>query len=95
MEFRLNKIDTDIRRKLAEDVKDDKIHSKKDKPVENNVKGPFVKNEYRKRQDSNKLKKYLTIDGEKITDQKIVIEAESIEEINLNSSSGIFIDNFR
>ena len=42
MEFRLNKIDTDIRRKLAKEVKEQEVNRKTRPEIDNKVKKPFA-----------------------------------------------------
>ncbi|MGL4873391.1 MAG: hypothetical protein ACRC30_01910 [Clostridium sp.] len=65
MEYRLNKIDTDARRKVLETTKSGKIHKgrnlekiKRDK--EN------IKKEKKEKKESNHRRIYITVDGEKI-----------------------------
>lgn len=93
MEFKLNKIDTDIRKKMQEEIKDDKVHSGNGITVKKDIK--------EERPDSNgKLdtddgeheKRYLTIDGVKYNKQNIKIKAEKIEEINEENSKGRILD---
>lgn len=90
MEFKLNKIDTDIRKKIQEDRKSGKVHSSKNINVNKELNG----------ERENKLieeigknhKRFITIDGVKYNKQKIKIKAEKNEEINVLNSSGQILD---
>lgn len=99
MEFKLNKIDTDIRRRMQEEIKEDKVHSGKNI----DEKRDFVKEKedildeelekkkkkYLKQQSNNK--RYITIDGVKYGESaKIVVE--KIEEINEVNAKGRILD---
>ena len=95
MEFRLNKIDTDIRKKLADEVKDDKVHAKRDKLIKNNTKNPFVEGNIDADEKESSSKRYITIDGVIEKKKTIVIEAEKAEDTALNTSSGMFIDKLK
>lgn len=94
MEFKLNKIDTDIRKKMQEEIKDDKVHSgksinvkkdlKDEKNQSNNEKQNFAKEESGKR--------YITIDGIMQNEKNINVKAEKVEEINGENSKGRVLD---
>lgn len=94
MEFRVNKIDTDIRKRMQEELKEDKVHSgksisikkdlKDDKKEFDNNNQNFTKEGYNK--------KYITIDGVKYRDKNIDIEVEKIEEVNEVNSKGRVLD---
>ena len=68
MEFRLNKIDTDIRRKLAKEVKEQEVNRKTRPEIDNKVKN-----------DTNKSQKYITVEGTLENTKKITIDAERDE----------------
>ncbi|MDU4800947.1 MAG: hypothetical protein E6X81_08095 [Clostridium butyricum] len=91
MEFKLNKIDTDIRKKMQEDIKDDKVHSGKGVTIKKDIKDE----KYEEMQDSNDeeiKKRYITIDGVKDNYKNIDINVEKVEEINEENSKGRILD---
>ncbi len=96
MEFKLNKIDTDIRRKMQEELKEDKVHSSKSTTLKKDI----VKDDIDKGKDKNSRnkeknhtsKKFITIDGIKLNDKSIEIKAEKIEEINDKNTKGTILD---
>ena len=92
MEFKLNKIDTDIRKKMQEEIKEDKVHSGKGINVTKNLKDE--KNEYVNLDETKgeSEKRYITIDGTKYNDRNISIKAEKVEEINYENSKGRILD---
>lgn len=86
MEYKLNKIDTDIRRKIMDETKNGKIHKlnkstkikvnyKKDKKKENKEKDRMAKN-------------YVTIDGD--INEELNIEGE--KDIDKDNSIGTILD---
>ena len=79
MEFRLNKIDTDIRRKLAKEVKEKEVNRKTRPEIDNKVKKPFVELDTEDKNDRNRSKKYITVEGTLESTQKITIDAEKDE----------------
>lgn len=79
MEFRLNKIDTDIRRKLAKEVKEKEVNGKTRPEIDNKVKKPFVELDTEDKNDRNRSKKYITVEGTLESTQKITIDAEKDE----------------
>lgn len=76
MEFRLNKIDTDIRRKLAKEVKEQEVNRKTRPEIDNKVKKPFVELDTEDKNDTNKSQKYITVEGTLENTKKITIDAE-------------------
>jgi hypothetical protein len=92
LEFKLNKIDTDIRKKIQEEIKEDKVHSGKSINVTKDLKDE--KNEYIKIDEAKEEneKRYITIDGVKCTHKNIDIKAEKVEEINQSNSKGRILD---
>lgn len=94
MEFKLNKIDTDIRLKMQEEIKDDKVHAGKSISVKKDLKdekhGQYEQIE-RDAQEENK-KRYITIDGVRSNSRDISIKAEKLEEINYENSKGRIFD---
>ncbi|VYU69016.1 hypothetical protein [Clostridium paraputrificum] len=79
MEFRLNKIDTDIRRKLAKGVKEKEVNGKTRPEIDNKVKKPFVELDTEDKNDRNRSKKYITVEGTLESTKKITINAEKDE----------------
>ena len=94
MEFKLNKIDTDIRNKIYESTKADKVHGTKEENEITKLKDydeqKEKNNEKQKRRNNGK--KYITIDGIKYDSAKVNIEAEKIETINEENSKGRILD---
>lgn len=94
MEFKLNKIDTDIRKKMQEETKDDKVHSSESISVKKDLKDE--KNEfYNEEQNLTKEeseKRYITIDGIRYSNKNINIKAEKVEKVNESNSKGRILD---
>lgn len=99
MEFKLNKIDTDIRRKLQEQNKEDRVHSSKSI----NVKKDLVKEkkhldereEQRKKREGDtkeKNKNTITVDGVRYNEQSVYIDVEKTEKISEENSKGRILD---
>lgn len=93
MNFLLNKIDTDIRRKLYEKTKDGKVHRKSTISINKDSekqKKKFFK-EYVKEESMKKGKEKITIDVSKVKEPTISLKAEKEEDINL-LGRGTFLD---
>lgn len=90
MEFKLNKIDTDIRKKIQEELKEDKVHSGKGISIKKDIKDE--KHEEIKNENQEEEKKYITIDGVKYSDKNISIEVEKLEEMTEENSKGRVLD---
>jgi len=91
LEFKLNKIDTDIRKKMQEEIKEDKVHSGKSINVTKDLKDE--KNEYINLDETKEEseKRYITIDG--VRDNKnISIKVEKVEKITDENSKGRILD---
>ena len=92
MEFKLNKIDTDIRLKMQEKMKDNKVHSGKainvKQDLKDNSKGYYIKS----KKNHTEEKGYITIDGVKDIEERLSIEVEKIENINEENSKGRILD---
>ncbi|MBE6055229.1 MAG: hypothetical protein E7212_15270 [Clostridium sartagoforme] len=93
MNFLLNKIDTDIRRKLYEKTKDGKVHRKSDiiinKDSEKQRKKYF--NEYVKEEKNKKEKGKITVKATKIQKSAISLNCEKEEDLN-TTNYGTFLD---
>lgn len=92
MEFKLNKIDTDIRKKMQEERKDSKVHSGKAINVKRDIKDDRNTNDEKHKQEQREEKKYLTIDGIKYNKEKVAIEVEKLENLDENNSKGRVLD---
>lgn len=91
MEFKLNKIDTDIRKKMQEEIKEDKIHSGKGINIKKDIKDE--RHENIEVQDYGEHeKRYITIDGVKYNHKNIDINVEKVEKINEDNSKGRILD---
>ena len=91
MEFKLNKIDTDIRKKMQEEIKEDKVHSGKNISIKKDIKDEQHE-ETKKSDDEGTKSRYITIDGVKDNYKNIDIEVEKIESINDDNSKGKSLD---
>ena len=92
MEFKLNKIDTDIRKKMQEEIKEDKVHSGKGINVTKDSKDE--KNQYINIDETKEEteRRYITIDGVRHNSKNISIKVEKVEEINYENSKGRILD---
>lgn len=91
MEFKLNKIDTDIRKKMQEEIKDDKVHSGSAINVKKDLKDDrYTEEKYEL--EKRKEKKYLTIDGIKDDNEKMAVEVEKLENMDEENSKGRILD---
>ena len=96
MEFRLNKIDMDLRQKIQDETSEGKIHRKKEILIENtDYKEKKEKNNKEKEnkdfKDIVKKSKKITIDTVKFKSYKVDAE----KDISLNKSKsniGVFLD---
>ncbi|NLK96184.1 MAG: hypothetical protein GX275_13525 [Clostridiales bacterium] len=94
--FKLNQIQTDIRREINEETKDDKIHGNRNIYIKNNKsKKPFVDEVNEEESNGNRKrnndKRYLTISGIKIKKNNS-IEVNAEKESILENKRGLFID---
>lgn len=87
MEFRLNKIDTDLRRKLMEETKEGKV--RKYEKVHGDPDVIRSRKEKREKSKDETDKRFITIDGVKC-EEEILVKAE-LEE-NGQVPQGIFLD---
>lgn len=94
MEFQLNKIDTDIRKKIQEETKEDKVHSGKNINVKKDLKeekNQLNDEEFNYNEEESE-KRYITIEGVKNKSNDITIQAEKIESIGKENSKGRILD---
>lgn len=93
MNFLLNKIDTDIRRKIYEKTKDGKVHRKSDiiinKDSEKQKKKFF--NEYIKEETKKRNEGKITVNATKIKRKTISLEVEKEENLK-TLDYGTFLD---
>ncbi|MDU6036804.1 MAG: hypothetical protein E6Y83_00545 [Clostridium butyricum] len=93
MEYRLNKIDTDIRKKMQEETKSDKIHANEKINIKKDLKEYDKDNMMDKDSElKNKQKKYVTIDGMKSTTYQFNVEAERLDTMSIDNSIGRILD---
>ena len=94
MEFKLNKIDTDIREKIYESTKADKIHGANEEDENTKLKDYDEQKEKNNKNESrkNKSKKYITIDGIKQDNITVDVQVEKIVTINEEDSKGRILD---
>lgn len=84
--FKLNQIQTDIRRELQEETKEDKVHSKRDIYIKNNkAKKPYVD----EININNKYKESLTIDAVKYKEE---FQVDANKDLIIENKKGFFID---
>ena len=91
MEFKLNKIDTDIRKKMQEETKEDKVHSGKSISVKKDIKDERHE-EIKGSNEEERKKRYITIDGVRYNNKNIRINVEKLENINDENSKGRMLD---
>ncbi|AOR22904.1 hypothetical protein [Clostridium taeniosporum] len=95
MEFRLNKVDTDLRDKLQEEIKIDKIHGNNHISIKKDLKedeNKHKKNKENEDEPKKYEKKYITIDGVKCNTKNLYINVEKVETLNNTNSKGRFLD---
>lgn len=93
MEFIRNNINAiDVQNKIQEQIKTDKVHASEEINVKNDLKDN-KKNKYKKSKEQKPQKsKTITIDVIKNYEDKVSIEIEKIENINVDNSKGRFLD---
>lgn len=91
MEFKLNKIDTDIIKKMEEEIKDDKVHSSESIRVKKDLKEEKQEVQGKSGKDKNK-KRYFSVEAVRYTNKNININAEKLEDINKENSKGRILD---
>ncbi|NRY60073.1 hypothetical protein [Clostridium beijerinckii] len=90
MEFKLNKIDTDIRKKMQEDIKEEKVHSGKSISVKKDIKDE--KSNYENNFKKDDEKRFITIDGIKNAGENLDVQVEKVEKLNGENSKGRILD---
>lgn len=99
MEFRLNKIDTDLREKINAETREGKVHPKKEISISRD-KGQHKEpnKEYKEKESDNKfsLSKYMnkgkkiSIDAVKV--EKVKVDAIGEEPMSKEEYRGLFLD---
>ncbi|WP_430865681.1 hypothetical protein [Clostridium butyricum] len=93
MEYRLNKIDTDIRKRMQEETKSDKIHANEKINIKKDLKEHDKYNMTDEDSDyKNKSKRYVTIDGIKSKNHEFNVEAEKLDTLSIDNSVGRILD---
>ena len=92
MEFKLNKIDTDIRKKIDEERKTSKVHSGKGINVNKDTEDEKSKGNVTEEKESRKRKRFFTIDGIKYSKNEVQIEVEKKENLDVQNSIGRVLD---
>lgn len=92
MEYRLNKIDTDIRKKMKEETKSDKIHANEKINVKKDLKEYDNNRNIKNNQYENSEQKYITIDGVKSLADTFNVEVEKLEILRIDNSGGRILD---
>lgn len=103
MEYKLNKIDTEIRTTINEQTSEGKIHAKRSAELNSEGLKERMLKENRKQKDKKKeafsLSKYAisnkTIEVRAFKSEAIEIQVEKEEKNNNNSDRGMFIDTRR
>ena len=91
MNFLLNKIDTDIRRKLQEEVKNGKVHRKSDIRVNKDSEKQRKKSFGECLDERKKEKAKIVIKATKVKEGAITLECEK-DEVSSEIINGTFLD---
>lgn len=92
MELKLIKIDSDIRNKVEEEIKEDKVHSAKEANINKDSKDNKA-GDYKKLKKIDSVeKKYIVVDGIKNTGINLSVDVERFENINQENSKGRLLD---
>lgn len=93
VEFKLNKIDTDIRKKIDEERKESKVHSGKainvNKELKDDSKKYIIEN---KEEELPKKKRFIIIDGIKYNKNEFKVDVEKDEKLSIQNSIGRILD---
>lgn len=92
MEFIINKIDTDVRNKIQEEIKADKVHSGKAINVNRDLTDAKKEAYEKSNKNASTKKRYITINGIKDFEEKIAVEVEKTENIDEENSKGRVLD---
>lgn len=94
MEYRLNKIDTDIRKRMQEQIKSDKIHENKKVSIKKDLKEDDNKNKDGNKKNAKNQgdKRFYTIDGIKYEENVMEIEVQKEQVLDKENYRGIKLD---
>ena len=92
MEFKLNKIDTDIRKKIDEERKESKVHSGKAINVNKDLYGDSKNYINNKKEESSMKKRFIIIDGIKYNKNEFKVDVEKDEKLSVQNSLGSILD---
>ncbi|MDB2153559.1 hypothetical protein [Clostridium butyricum] len=93
MEYRLNKIDTDIRKKINEEIKSDKIHANEKIDIKKDKKEHDKENkDINNCEKAINQKRYISIDGMKSLADTFNVEVEKLDILSADNSSGKILD---
>lgn len=93
MEFKLNKIDTDIRRKMQEKTRDGKVHGNNAITIKKDLKEDKKDRINDKRdKDSKSNKSFFSVDGIRYEEKTLNIEAEKVEFLDEEKLKGHRLD---
>ncbi len=91
LEFILNKIDTDIREKIKEELKEDKVHYSKSISGKKDIKDERNEETNINHKETHE-RKYITVDSIKYCGENISVSAEKLEKINCENAKGRILD---
>lgn len=95
MPYQLSLVNIDIREKMVKSIEKDKVHDLEGSIIDSDI-NKEEKRKYEKvKKETNRQKKYLTINGIKNLDDTIKVEAENSEENLFKKSKGVFIDKMK
>ena len=93
MEFKFNKIDTDIRKKMQERIKDGKVHGNESVSIKKDIKEDDNRKEGTKEENNKNFKKrFFTIDGIRYKKETLDIKVEKLEGLDEENSRGRILD---
>lgn len=92
MEFILNKIDTDIRKRHQEQIKEGKVHNAKEVNVNRDPKEKSENGNDEQHLNEKEQKKYITVDGIKHDGETVSIKVEKLENLDEENSRGRILD---
>lgn len=93
LEFKLNKIDTDIRKKIEEERNTSKVQSGKGINVNRDLKDNNLERKIQnKREELKKKKKFFMISAVKYSKREIKVDVEKNENLTIQNSLGRILD---
>lgn len=93
LEFKLNKIDTDIRKKIEEERNTSKVQSGKGINVNRDLKDDNLERKIQnKREELKKKKKFFMINAVKYNKREIKVDVEKNENLTIQNSLGRILD---